>query len=54
MAEEVLQHVGQNDAVDSLILSETLQQDHQKIVGAIKSIQVRGMREFLKSFCCTG
>lgn len=42
LAEEVLQHVGQNDAVDSLILSETLQQDHQKIVGAIKSIQALG------------
>ena len=40
LAEVVLQHVGQNATVDSLRLSSELQQDHQKIVGAIKSIQV--------------
>ena len=40
LAEVVLQHVGQNETVDSLHLSNELQQDHQKIVGAIKSIQV--------------
>ena len=40
LAEIVLQHVGQNEVVDSLQLSSELQQDHQKIVGAIKSIQV--------------
>ena len=41
LAEELLQYVGQKETVDSLLLSETLRQDHQKIVGAIKSIQVR-------------
>ena len=40
LAEVVLQQVGQNETVDSLHLSNELQQDHQKIVGAIKSIQV--------------
>ena len=40
LAEIVLQHVEQNEVVDSLQLSSELQQDHQKIVGAIKSIQV--------------
>jgi len=42
LAEVVLQHVGQNETVDSLHLSNQLQQDHQKIVGAIKSIQALG------------
>ena len=41
LAEEVLLYVGQKETVDSLLLSETLCQDHQKIVGAIKSIQVQ-------------
>ena len=41
LAEELLQYLGEKGTVDSLHLSNELQQDHQKIVGAIKSVQVR-------------
>ena len=40
LAEELLQYLGEKGTVDSLHLSNELQQDHQKIVGAIKSVQV--------------
>jgi len=42
LAEQVLQMLGQEETVDSLLLSSQLNLDHQKIVGAIKSIQSLG------------
>ncbi|RZF44677.1 hypothetical protein LSTR_LSTR000629 [Laodelphax striatellus] len=42
LQEKILQYLEGHEIVDSLKLSENLQEDHQKLVGAIKSIQSLG------------
>ena len=42
MTDVVLQELAQNDGFDTLDLAERLKIDHQKIVGAVKSIQAYG------------
>lgn len=42
MAEVILQHVDQKGHINSLQLAKELKEDHQKIVGAIKSLQSFG------------
>lgn len=42
LAEVVLQHVDKKGHINSLELATELKEDHQKIVGAIKSLQSFG------------
>ncbi|KAK8768843.1 hypothetical protein V5799_014691 [Amblyomma americanum] len=42
LAERILQHVAEHGPCDSLQLARVLKVDHQKVVGAIKSIQAFG------------
>ncbi len=43
VAERVLEHLeGTGGLVDSLLLSKELGEDHQRVVGAIKSLQALG------------
>ncbi|KAK3577561.1 hypothetical protein CHS0354_026530 [Potamilus streckersoni] len=38
----VLQHIDKSDKINTLDLAESLKEDHQKIVGAVKSLQALG------------
>ncbi|CAG9772645.1 unnamed protein product [Ceutorhynchus assimilis] len=42
MAERILKYLSENDEVNSLKLAEIFNEDHQKVVGALKSIQANG------------
>ncbi|XP_017777524.1 PREDICTED: phenylalanine--tRNA ligase alpha subunit [Nicrophorus vespilloides] len=42
LCEEILKHISENGAVDTPALAKALGQDHQKIVGAVLSIQANG------------
>ncbi|PSN45173.1 Phenylalanine--tRNA ligase alpha subunit [Blattella germanica] len=42
LIEKILEYLNVNGNVDTLVLSEQLLEDHQKIVGAVKSIQAAG------------
>ena len=41
-AEKVLQYLAENGPVDSVILSQIWNEDHQKIVGTVKSLLCLG------------
>ena len=41
-AENILKYVEENGSVDTLKLSELWNEDHQKIVGIVKSLQSLG------------
>lgn len=47
LTEQVLNYIEQNERADSLDLASEFQQDHQKVIGALKSIEAHG--EILKS-----
>lgn len=42
LGEKILQHLSECDKVDTLDLAKIFNEDHQKIVGALKSIQANG------------
>lgn len=42
LTEQILKYVDQHDSIDTLDLVEILREDHQKIVGAVKSIAANG------------
>lgn len=42
LTEQILQYIDQNGSVDTLDLVEHFGLDHQKIVGAVKSIEAHG------------
>lgn len=47
LTEQILQFIDQNEKADSLDLAVEFNEDHQKIIGALKSIEAHG--EILKS-----
>lgn len=42
LTEKILQYLANNNEVNTLDLAKTFEEDHQKIVGALKSIQATG------------
>ncbi|XP_018318494.1 phenylalanine--tRNA ligase alpha subunit [Agrilus planipennis] len=42
LCEKILQHLSDYDAVNTIALAKILQEDHQKVIGAVKSIQATG------------
>lgn len=42
LTEQVLKHIDQHEKADTLDLAAEFNEDHQKIVGAVKSIQAHG------------
>lgn len=42
LSEKILQCVAERTSIDTLELAKILQLDHQKVVGALKSIQAAG------------
>lgn len=42
MAEEILKYLAKNNEVNTLKLAGIFQEDHQKIIGTLKSIQAHG------------
>ena len=42
LAESVLQYLDKNEKADTIDLAITLNEDHQKVVGAVKSLQAFG------------
>ena len=51
LADVILQYVDKHGQFDTLKLAAELKEDHQKIVGAVKSVQSLGeVRIFFRSF----
>lgn len=42
LSDKILQYLAKNEEVDTLNLAKIFQEDHQKIIGALKSIQASG------------
>lgn len=42
LTEQILKHIEQHETADTLDLAAEFNEDHQKIVGALKSIQANG------------
>lgn len=42
MAERILKYLSENPEVNTLKLAEVFKEDHQKVIGALKSIQANG------------
>lgn len=42
LTEQILKYIEQHEKADTLDLAAALNQDHQKVVGALKSIQAHG------------
>lgn len=42
LTDRVLQYLDKNDGVDTLKLAEKFEEDHQKVIGAVKSLQSLG------------
>lgn len=50
LSEKILEHLSKCDKVNSLDLANIFQEDHQKVIGAIKSLQTIGNVSLLKSY----
>lgn len=42
LCEKILKYVSENEPVNTITLAELFKEDHQKVVGAVKSIQANG------------
>lgn len=50
LSQVVLTKVDKQGEIDTLKLSQSIKEDHQKIVGAVKSLQSLGDVRFFKAF----
>lgn len=50
LSQVVLTEVDKQGEIDTLKLSQSIKEDHQKIVGAVKSLQSLGDVRFFKAF----
>lgn len=42
LTDQILDHLDEHGEVNSLVLAEEFKEDHQKIIGAIKSLEAIG------------
>lgn len=42
LSEKILKYLSENDTVNTLTLAKLFNEDHQKVIGALKSIQANG------------